>query len=86
MGAAARRLLATIVAIILAIPLIAAQAATVVESAVRRALDQAAAAGEIKREYYDDPGLELLRTLGLKHEQAYLSELEQQCLQLLLLS
>jgi predicted RecB family nuclease len=41
-------------------------------------LEQAAAAGEIEREHYDDPGLELLRTLGMKHEQAYLRELELQ--------
>jgi predicted RecB family nuclease len=41
-------------------------------------LDRAAAAGEIKRDFYDDPGLKLLRELGLRHEQAYLSELEKQ--------
>lgn len=45
-------------------------------------LDRAAVAGEIEREYYKDIGLELLRTLGLKHEQAYLSELESQGLNL----
>src|SRR6266542_1183140 len=42
------------------------------------ALDGAEAAGEIERQYYDDPGLELLRTLGLKHEQAHLGDLELQ--------
>lgn len=42
------------------------------------ALDRAEAAGEIERQYYDDPGLELLRTLGLRHEQAHLRDLELQ--------
>src|SRR2546423_4540103 len=42
------------------------------------ALDLAEAAGEIERQYYDDPGLELLRTLGLRHEQAYLHDLQRQ--------
>src|SRR4051812_34951035 len=41
-------------------------------------LERLAAAGEIEREYYNDAGLELLRALGLRHEQAYLSELESQ--------
>ena len=45
-------------------------------------LEEAAATGEIERKYYNDPGLELLRTLGLKHEQAYLHELEQRGLKI----
>jgi len=41
-------------------------------------LDLAEAAGEIQRDFYDDPGLKLLEELGLRHEQAYLTELESQ--------
>jgi uncharacterized protein len=41
-------------------------------------LDRAAAAREITRDLYDDPGLKLLRELGLRHEQAYLAELQSQ--------
>lgn len=41
-------------------------------------LDRAADAGEMFRVFYDDPGLKLLKELGLKHEQAYLSELQSQ--------
>lgn len=41
-------------------------------------LDRAEAAGEITRDFYNDPGLELLKELGLRHEQAYLSELQSQ--------
>lgn len=41
-------------------------------------LKRAADAGEITRPFYNDPGLELLRHLGLRHEQAYLSELQSQ--------
>lgn len=40
------------------------------------ALDRAAEAGEVSRDFYDDPGLKLLKELGLRHEQAYLSELQ----------
>src|SRR5258705_1993139 len=36
------------------------------------ALNRAARAGEIKKPYFADPGLELLRKLGLAHEQKYL--------------
>jgi uncharacterized protein len=39
------------------------------------ALERSAAAGEIKRPFFHDPGIELLRALGLRHEQAYLSGL-----------
>jgi len=41
-------------------------------------LDRAAAAGEMTRDFYDDPGFKLLRELGLRHEQAYLGELQSQ--------
>lgn len=41
-------------------------------------LDRAADAGEITRDFYDDPGLKLLKELGLRHEQAYLSQLQSQ--------
>lgn len=41
-------------------------------------LDRAADAGEITRDFYDDPGLKLLKELGLRHEQAYLNELQSQ--------
>src|SRR5215207_4763853 len=42
------------------------------------ALTRAAQAGEIKKPYFPDPGVELLRTLGLAHEQKYLKQLEEQ--------
>jgi predicted RecB family nuclease len=38
-------------------------------------LDRAEEAGEIERPFFYDPGVELLRELGLKHEQAYLCHL-----------
>jgi uncharacterized protein len=38
-------------------------------------LDRAEAAGEIKKPYFHDPGVELLRELGARHEQAYLHHL-----------
>src|SRR5215212_9809558 len=38
------------------------------------ALNQAEAAGKIKRPYFPDPGLELLIKLGQVHEQNYLGE------------
>ncbi|HET6929665.1 MAG TPA: TM0106 family RecB-like putative nuclease, partial [Candidatus Acidoferrum sp.] len=38
-------------------------------------LDRARAAGQIERPYFDDPGVELLRELGARHEQAYLRHL-----------
>src|SRR5258707_428841 len=38
-------------------------------------LDRAEEAGEIERPFLNDPGVELLRELGLQHEQAYLSHL-----------
>ena len=39
------------------------------------ALDRAQATGEIKRPFFDDPGIELLRELGARHEQAYFRHL-----------
>ncbi|MFY9619742.1 MAG: hypothetical protein WAM70_06495 [Pyrinomonadaceae bacterium] len=42
------------------------------------ALDRAAAAEEIKKPYFLDPGLELLIKLGNAHEQAYLTKLAEQ--------
>src|SRR6266850_2792599 len=39
-------------------------------------LQRAEAAGEIRRKHYADPGAELLRKLGLEHEQKYLNELK----------
>ena len=39
------------------------------------ALDRAEAAGEIRRPFFLDPGLDLLRELGLRHERAYLHHL-----------
>jgi predicted RecB family nuclease len=42
------------------------------------ALDRAEAAGEIKRPYFDDPGLDLLIKLGQVHEQNYLDKLRGQ--------
>lgn len=38
-------------------------------------LDRAQAAGEIKRPFFHDPGVELLRELGARHERAYLRHL-----------
>jgi hypothetical protein len=34
-------------------------------------LDRAEQAGEIQKPFFYDPGVELLRELGLQHEQAY---------------
>src|SRR6266404_872353 len=42
------------------------------------ALDRAEAAGELKKEFFPDPGLELLIRLGLDHEQAYLKGLREE--------
>jgi predicted RecB family nuclease len=39
-------------------------------------LDRAEAAGEIKKDFFPDPGLELLEQLGVEHEQAYLKSLQ----------
>ena len=39
------------------------------------ALNRAEAAGEIKRPFFADPGLDLLINLGEAHEQAYLNQL-----------
>jgi len=39
-------------------------------------LDRAEAAGEIRRPFFPDPGLELLQKLGLKHERMYLEGLQ----------
>ena len=33
------------------------------------------AAGEIRKPFFADPGVDLLRTLGIRHEQAYLADL-----------
>jgi predicted RecB family nuclease len=41
-------------------------------------LDRAEAAGELRRPFFSDPGIELLRKLGLQHEQAYLHSLGEQ--------
>src|SRR5687767_4368795 len=38
-------------------------------------LERAAAAGDIKRPYFADPGLELLKKLGAAHEEEYLRQL-----------
>jgi uncharacterized protein len=38
-------------------------------------LNRAEAAGQIKKPYFHDPGVELLRELGARHEQAYLRHL-----------
>jgi predicted RecB family nuclease len=38
-------------------------------------LDRAAAAGQTERPYFYDPGIEVLRELGARHEQAYLRHL-----------
>src|SRR5260370_3689415 len=42
------------------------------------ALNRAANAGEIKKPYFPDPGLELLKKLGLAHEQRYLRQLTEE--------
>ena len=42
------------------------------------ALDREEAAGEIRKPFFSDPGIELLRKLGLQHEQAYLHSLGEQ--------
>jgi hypothetical protein len=39
------------------------------------ALNRAYKAGRIKKPYFDDPGLELLRRLGVEHDERYLKEL-----------
>lgn len=41
-------------------------------------LDRAEAAGDLKKEFFPDPGLELLIRLGLEHEQAYLKGLREE--------
>lgn len=41
-------------------------------------LDRAKAAGQIEKPYFYDPGVELLRELGARHEQAYLRHLVDQ--------
>ena len=38
-------------------------------------LDRAEEAGELQRPYFPDPGLDLLKELGLRHEQSYLDHL-----------
>ena len=38
-------------------------------------LDRAQTAGQIKKPFFNDPGIELLRELGAKHEQAYFRHL-----------
>src|SRR6516165_8575822 len=38
-------------------------------------LDRAEAAGQIKKPYFHDPAVALLRELGVRHEQAYLRQL-----------
>jgi len=38
-------------------------------------LDRAQAAGQIKKPFFQDPGIELLRELGARHEQAYFRHL-----------
>src|SRR6478672_4833433 len=40
-------------------------------------LNRQEALGEIKKTYYPDPGVELLRKLGLEHEAKYLRELRE---------
>src|SRR5437879_3599962 len=42
------------------------------------ALNRAEAAGEIKRPFFADPGLDLLIRLGLAHEQSYLKKLSEE--------
>src|SRR5437867_805233 len=46
-------------------------------------LDRAEAAGHIKKDFFPDPGLELLIQLGLEHEQAYLKSLQEEGLGIL---
>lgn len=41
-------------------------------------LDRAGRAGEISKPFFSDPGVELLRELGLRHERAYLRQLADQ--------
>jgi predicted RecB family nuclease len=41
-------------------------------------LDRAEAAGELKKDFFPDPGLDLLIQLGLEHEQVYLKSLRDQ--------
>jgi hypothetical protein len=36
-------------------------------------LDRAETAGDIRRPFFNDPGINLLRELGIRHENAYLS-------------
>jgi hypothetical protein len=38
-------------------------------------LDRAEAAGKLKKPFFLDPGLDLLKELGLRHEQSYLDYL-----------
>jgi predicted RecB family nuclease len=38
-------------------------------------LERCAAAGEIKKPFFADPGVDLLRALGIRHEQAFLANL-----------
>jgi predicted RecB family nuclease len=40
-------------------------------------LDRAEAAGKIRKPFFADPGIDLLRRLGLEHEQAYLRGLRE---------
>src|SRR5258705_186506 len=40
-------------------------------------LDRAEAAGDIKKDFFPDPGLELLIELGREHEKAYLKSLQE---------
>jgi len=46
------------------------------------AVDRAEAAGEIKKPFFADPGLDLLIRLGQAHEQAYLTHLTGQGLRI----
>lgn len=41
-------------------------------------LDRAERAGEISKPFFSDPGVELLRELGLRHERSYLYQLAEQ--------
>ena len=41
------------------------------------ALESAEARGEIKKPFFNDPAVDLLRKLGLEHEQRFLGELAQ---------
>ena len=38
-------------------------------------LERSAATGEIRKPFFTDPGVDALRTLGIRHEQAYLADL-----------